>query len=52
MFEQEVAPRMAKCSNTHMEEEDVAMQEEADSAKDEANEVRPIKTTPNFDSNS
>ena len=53
MFEQGVAPRMAKCSTRiRTKEEDVAVQEEANSAKDaadEADKVRPTTTTPNFD---
>ena len=40
MFEQGAMPRKLKCStHTAMEEEDAAVQEEADSAKDEADEV-------------
>ena len=52
MFEQEVMARKAKCSTRiPAEEEDAAMQEEADSAKDtadEADKARFTKTTHNY----
>ena len=47
MFEQGTMAQKATCStHTWMEEEQAVVQEEADSAKDEADEVRPMKTTP------
>ena len=49
MFEQGAMPRKATCfTHTRTEEEDAAMQEEADSAKDEADEAQLTKTTRNF----
>ena len=50
MFEQGPNSRNATCS-THMrmEEEDADEQEEANSTKDEADEIWPMKITPNSD---
>ena len=49
MFEPRATPWKVKCSTlTRMEVEDVVEQEYVDSAKDEIDEVRPMKTTPNF----
>ena len=49
MFEQGAMPRKATCfTHTRTEEEDAVVQEEADSAKDEADEARLTKTTRNF----
>ena len=42
-------PQKATCpTHTRTEEEHAIVQEEADSAKDKAEEVRPIKITRNF----
>ena len=49
MFEQGAMPRKATWSTRiRTEEEDSAVQKEADSAKDEADEARLTKTTRNF----
>ena len=49
MFEHGATPRKATCStHTQTEEEDAVKQEEADLAKDEADELQRIETTPNF----
>ena len=50
MFEQGASLHKATCSiHTRMEDEDVTVQEEANLEKDELDEVRPMKTTLNFD---
>ena len=48
MFEQGAMPWKATCSTPIRTEEEDPAEQKADSAKDEANEVRPIKTTPDF----
>ena len=47
MFKQGARPRKAACStHTRAEEKDATVQEEADSAKDEAKELQAMKKTP------
>ena len=48
MFEQGAMPRKATCSTRIQTEEEDTAEQAADSAKDEADEVQPMKTTPNF----
>ena len=48
MFEQGATPQKATCSTRIQTEEEDAAKQEVDSTKDEADKVRPMKTTPNF----
>ena len=48
MFEQGATPRKATCSTHIRTEEEDAAEQEADLAKDKADEVRLMITTPNF----
>ena len=48
MFEQGATPRKATCATHIRTEEEDAAEKEADSSKDEVDEVRLMITTPNF----